>query len=324
MLSLKEFGETTSLTSINFSLDTLKIVCSKLEKINIQSFSRVCSIINLLLKSMYKDQHYWYLRCLCLSQPKLIPKYDINICWRDVNNAINYLTKGECINVMMEAELHQALRMLYSFRIRVDILDNLLLVACLKGYSKIISCLRKRLHKEHFDISCDSGRDDSIRAILLCLEVPNSLGKIALADACYQGYSNLVSVLLDNFMVDVYDIGDYLKIAISRGHVGVVDVLLADKRNDIRFISHDAMMLACGRGHFEIVKLFLRDDRFDVNNQYISEAYSRSHEDIVQLLLADKRINNQTRAAYSFNRISSYLGWVTVGLVLSSILVWKR
>jgi hypothetical protein len=72
------------------------------------------------------------------------------------------------------------------------------------------------------------------------------------------------------------------------------------------------------------VKLFLKDHRFDVNDKHISKAYSKSHEDIVQLLLADERISDETRAEYSFNRITWYLGWLTVGLALSSILVWKR
>lgn len=75
-----------------------------------------------------------------------------------------------------------------------------------------------------------------------------------------------------------------IRVAIQRGLLNSVRMLLEDGRADPGIQNNVCLMIACYNGHTEIVRLLLADPRVDPTTR------ERAHIDVLVLLLADWRL----------------------------------
>ena len=147
-----------------------------------------------------------------------------------------------------------------------------------------------------------------------------------LSKACKSGHIQSVQLILANDWMDEYD-ADPLSIACNKGYLEIVKMLLADKRMDPNDHSDDLeppIVEAAQYGHSEIVELLLDTEDIDlvdsssrllevvaenndidlmrlllshprmkhlVNSDILTSAVLAKSEDMVRLLLADKRMD---------------------------------
>jgi ankyrin repeat protein len=119
--------------------------------------------------------------------------------------------------------------------------------------------------------------------------------------------NNLVGVMevfLKNKIYKFRNDNDSIVIASACGHVDIVQTLLADERFDPSIYENEAIKLASSNGYTEVVKLLLEDERVDPSADYslsFSYAYKNNHIEVVKLLLKDGRINFYDNQCLSYS-----------------------
>lgn len=89
--------------------------------------------------------------------------------------------------------------------------------------------------------------------------------------------------------------------ASKRGHIGIVKLLLIDKRVDPSVKNNYCIKCSSRNGHIEIVKLLLKDKRVDPSaddNYSIWWAYLNDHNEVIKLLYKDSRVRDGIREKY--------------------------
>ena len=139
----------------------------------------------------------------------------------------------------------------------------------------------------------------------------NNLAKldkhILFGHACKYGkyqYVKTVMSIVDPSFADNYCI----KIAVTKEHLEVVNLLLNDNRVDSSVDNQCAIRTASENGHIEVVKLLLNDNRVDpsVDNQYaIQWASNNGHIEVVKLLLNDPQVDPSADNQYAIRWASS-------------------
>jgi hypothetical protein len=183
----------------------------------------------------------------------------------------------------------------------------------------------KLLQSEHtklFELAVCNNKSAIVRYLLPKIN-PSFNNNYAIRVASKGGYTEIVQILLADSRVNLSTYGNYaikiaseygytemlrlllaarvdpsasIDLAIAEasgiGHLGVVRLLLADKRTNPSAYDNRAIRLAAEEGHVEIVRLLMADSRVDPsadNNQAIRRAYLNGHMIVVKLLLTDNR-----------------------------------
>jgi ankyrin repeat protein len=129
---------------------------------------------------------------------------------------------------------------------------------------------------------------------VLPLVDPTILEQEALTDACSNGHTDIVQLLLADPRIDpsLYD-DVAIRFAASEGHLDIVSLLLQDERVDPSAYDDEALMEACAEGHVHVVERLLLDDRVDPTSEdghALLAASRKGYTDIVKLLLQDDRV----------------------------------
>ena len=124
--------------------------------------------------------------------------------------------------------------------------------------------------------------------------------------ACFQGYTDVVNILLQYPWIDptLHDEKNIsvIDLAIKKGHLEIVKLLLEDSRIDPSEEGSFVLGLASEYGHLDIVQLLLQCpqvDPSDKNNYSIIFASQNGHLDIVALLLQDSRVDPTVEDNYA-------------------------
>src|SRR5206468_3246709 len=80
----------------------------------------------------------------------------------------------------------------------------------------------------------------------------------ALRYACYGGHTDVVKILLENGAD--YNVDNYYPfiIAVSKGYIGIVDVLLGYNYELLFVNEHSPICLACAKNKFEMVEHLIK------------------------------------------------------------------
>jgi len=122
---------------------------------------------------------------------------------------------------------------------------------------------------------------------------PSVNDNIAIASSAYNGFTEIVELLLRDPRVDPNK-HNSLGLAAQNGHTETVRLLLNDQRNDPSRRGNEAIIDAVKNGHIEVVRLLLSNPRVDPtarNNLAIIYAARNGHTEIVRLLLTDPRVD---------------------------------
>ncbi|GKZ32353.1 hypothetical protein AbraIFM66950_001691 [Aspergillus brasiliensis] len=119
----------------------------------------------------------------------------------------------------------------------------------------------------------------------------------ALHYACKQGYTDMVSRLLDFCDINTLDLQDFtpLHYAVERGHAGTVSILLRQKRlnaNRNPRVKGELLLLASSRGHTETVNLLIKqgadlEARNTKSQTSLIVAAASGHTSTVKLLVEE-------------------------------------
>ena len=128
-----------------------------------------------------------------------------------------------------------------------------------------------------------------------CFDLSVIGGKWAIGHASENGYLGVVQLLLQDKRVDPSAANNWaIRLASENGHLEIVRLLLQDKRVDPSADNNYAIRYASQNGRLEVVKLLLHDKRVDPsakNNWAIKWANGIGHSEIVSLLRQDRRVN---------------------------------
>ena len=195
--------------------------------------------------------------------------------------------------------------------------DSAVSIACSRGHSEIIRCLRL---KSRVDVNLRYGKSKntlllkaSERGNLLIVkyllgnhadidvDLPNDYGDSAVSIACNKGNFELVKVLWQKSGVDVnFRYGrrqnTLLQYASENGTLEIVKYLLENHADiDVDLLNGDAnsaVSIACGRQNLEIVKCLLPKSSVDINLRYgkskntlLLKATEKGTSEIVKYLL---------------------------------------
>ncbi|KAJ3031948.1 UNVERIFIED_CONTAM: hypothetical protein HDU68_010028 [Siphonaria sp. JEL0065] len=164
-------------------------------------------------------------------------------------------------------------------------------------HADVVECLLQdaRVNPAGFEqeaiaAACLSGQADIVRMLLQDERVdPSMEDNYCLVVACENGFDDIVAILLQHPHVDPrVNGGEPLEHSVSKGHLGVVKVLLADSRVFVDSRDHHLSLIAIELGKGEIVEAFLvsgyLDPTFD-RYKTIEVAFNHGLFDLVLSLL---------------------------------------
>lgn len=222
----------------------------------------------------------------------------------------------------MEAESCASRQTAILVSLELDTYDRreLLYLACEEGYEPVIvrhiSSLSSDEKTEAFERACDNDRWSVVE--LLVDLVPSSIAEEQLLHSCRWGKINVVPILLDR--VDDRTTLDYcLPNAVTSGNTDLLRLLLKSDKLDPRADRSMSLYVACDRNLPKMVRLLLDDGRPDfMNNLCLDLLKVRKNWRLLDVLLADHRVDERTRELYKSSQLLSNL---TVIAVLC-LLVW--
>ena len=129
-------------------------------------------------------------------------------------------------------------------------------------------------------------------ALFICAQSEQCNSDAIMATACENGYSNVVSFMLECSRSPEKHESTHLVKACEKGHAEVVRLLLEHGSYDPTVQADLCGMLAVKGGHSGVMRCLLRDGRLNPNDNliyYLMIAGGNGHMDIVCQLLADPR-----------------------------------
>jgi ankyrin repeat protein len=127
----------------------------------------------------------------------------------------------------------------------------------------------------------------------------STFNNIVFIDSCYNGYTKIVKLLLQDKKIDPTT-SDNLAIIEScqNGHIDIIHLLLKNKNVNPAANKNLALIMAAQNGHFNVIEILLKDRRVNpsVDNNYpINIAYELEHYKVVNLLWRNEIVKNNLK-----------------------------
>jgi ankyrin repeat protein len=117
----------------------------------------------------------------------------------------------------------------------------------------------------------------------------------ALYMACYEGYYDIVSLLLEDKNIDVSDRNSLaLREACEQGHFNIVNKLLTFEDINPNVFNHSSFKYSAISGHYDILKLLLKDKRTEFTPIFVNiiiDVLNFGEEESVRILFNHSKIN---------------------------------
>lgn len=131
-----------------------------------------------------------------------------------------------------------------------------------------------------------------VKELLASGEDPSEFDNFAIVNASEKGQFQTVKLLLSDKRVDPSAQHNHsIRTAVENGYTGIAELLLKDSRVDVNTDNGFCLRETIALGSVEMLKILLRCDDLIIDEEFVKVAIDGKREDIIMLVLADKRID---------------------------------